>query len=334
MSRITRRQFIAGTAASVLASKGIAGGEIVSADTNKNPKISPGVWPVMVTPFTEANGIDTAAVKELTEFYITAKMAGIFAAALTGEIFDIKIDEALEIGRAAVAQAAGRIGVVVGANFGTTLDEQAAAISRMHDLGVDAAVIVLTKLPSPDDIEGQLLKLMDKTAGPLGIYECPHPERRQVSPETVRKLGETGRFCFAKETSYNAAPCAAKAAAAKGTPFRIFSATLSILPEIIDMGADGFCGTVCDWCPELTYALCNTTDPEERKRLKRSLKATAHAVGGSAYPSSGKYVLQKRGLHLTTVSRCEGSNPFTGQMRTDLDAFLKTFDFQHGLAGA
>ncbi len=290
-----------------------------------------GAWPVMYTPFTESGAVDGGAVKEMTEFYVEKKASGVFTSALSGEVFHLSFEEALEIARNAVAQADGRIGVVAGANFGATLEEQAANLARMHDAGVDAAVIILSKLPSSDNMESQLLRLAELTSGPLGIYECPAPEHRQLSAETAGRIAQTGRFHFVKETSRNAEDCAAKVRAAKNTSMRIFSATLSIAPQVLDLGADGHCGTVVNFCPELTSAMCALKDSAERSRIHQSLDVINNAVIYKGYPSSGKYVLQKRGLHLTAVSRAGDPAEFNDELRARLDDMLAHFDFQNGL---
>lgn len=325
MSTLNRRSFLALTGGMLAASR------LSFAETKTAPLIPSGAWPVMYTPFTKSGAVDLDAVKELTEFYVDAKVGGIFAAAFSGEVFDLSFDEALDIGKQAVRQADGRVGVVVGANFGTTIEEQAASLRRMHDIGVDAAVIILSKLPSPEDLEGQLLKLAGLTTGPLGIYECPRPEHRQISAETAGRIAHTGRFNFVKETSPKAASCGAKVEAAKGTPMRIFSATLSIAPEVLDLGVDGHCGTVANICPELTRLLCETKDKTERDRIHQSLEAINGPVVSIGYPSSGKYFLQKRGLRLTTVSRAGDPAEFNDELRKKLDDLFKRVDFQHGL---
>jgi 4-hydroxy-tetrahydrodipicolinate synthase len=328
MHSITRRAFLAAAGASALALPLCHAQETATQNT---PNIKPGVWPVMYTPFTDAREVDYDAVEELVEFYIATKTAGVFAAALTGEFFDLSAKEALEMGRHAVQHAAGRMGVVVAANYGATLQEQAHNLARMQDAGVDAAVVVLSNLPSGDQIEEQLIRLTELTDGPLGVYECPRPQHRQISADTVKRIAQTGRYHFMKETSWEADACGAKIQAAKDTPFRIFSATLSITPKVMELGADGHCGTVANCCPELMARLCASHDAVEQENLLHSLTAVNDIVMGSVYPDSGKYLLQKRGLHLKTVSRKVADGKFTEDARKNLDDFLAHFDFHTGL---
>lgn len=330
MSRISRRCFLALSGGALGVSYLARGQEAVDGGVQRVPNVRAGVWPVMYSPFTESRLVDEGAVRAMVDFYVTAGVSGVFAAALTGEGFDLCVEEAVNIARQAVRQAHGRIGVVVGANYGATLDEQAASLARVQETGVDAAVVLLSRLPSAEDVEGQLCRLAEKTPGPLGIYECPWPEDRQVSADALGRVARTGRYYFMKETSWEAQAFHAKWEAAKGTPLRVFSATLPIALDVIEQGTDGLCLTVADYCPELAESLLTAQDAGERRRILRSLQAADELVVELGYPSSGKYLLRKRGVPLTTVSRSETSGPFSDGVRARLDEFLEGFDFLRG----
>ena len=46
-----------------------------------------GLWPVMITPFTDAGEIDYASLEALIEWYERHGAAGLFAACQSSEIF-------------------------------------------------------------------------------------------------------------------------------------------------------------------------------------------------------------------------------------------------------
>ena len=52
-----------------------------------------GVWPVMLTPFTEENQVDYAALKELVEWYIKNGVDGLFAVCQSSEMFKLTLKE-------------------------------------------------------------------------------------------------------------------------------------------------------------------------------------------------------------------------------------------------
>ena len=71
-----------------------------------------GEYPVMLTPFTEDNRVDYAALKRLVEWYIDNGVAGLFADCQSSEMFFLSLDEREKIARAVVEYAAGRVPVV------------------------------------------------------------------------------------------------------------------------------------------------------------------------------------------------------------------------------
>lgn len=93
------------------------------ADDSK--KYAGGVWPVMLTPFTEKNTVDEDALKELVEWYIANGVNGLFAACQSSEIFYLTLEERLKIVEITVQAAKGRVPVIASANISDDFDEQA-----------------------------------------------------------------------------------------------------------------------------------------------------------------------------------------------------------------
>jgi len=324
---LDRRQFL-GVAGASLFAAGLPRAKAAEAPALKTPNIRRGVWPILMTPFTASGQVDCGAIPEMIEFYIQTGCAGVFAGGLSSEIFKLSLDEMLQIAQAAVKSAAGRIGVVATGAFGATLDEQAADLRRMGETGVDASVILLSKLPSAQAVGDQLLKLAELAPGPLGLYECPDPEDRRIPVADFPRVAQSQRYCFSKDTSPEPAELALKAKAAQGTPLRIFNASLDKLPEMMRAGADGHCGTAAIVCPELTGTASQLEDPALAQRAERALMAINDLMVSNAYPSSGKYILEKRGLHLGTPSRDRSMGELDDGLRQRFDAFLKNFDFK------
>ena len=52
----------------------------------KEKRFPGGVWPVMLTPFTEENQVDYPALKELVEWYIENGVDGLFAVCQSSEM--------------------------------------------------------------------------------------------------------------------------------------------------------------------------------------------------------------------------------------------------------
>jgi 4-hydroxy-tetrahydrodipicolinate synthase len=287
-----------------------------------------GAWNVMLTPFTADGAVDWEAFEELVEFYVVSGIAGIFVNSLTSEVFQLTADEQFETARRAVALARGRIGVVSGGNFGATLADQARAMQRYADLGVDATLVLASILPARERLGQQILELEKMVSGALGVYECPEPEHRLLNPEEVAALAHNGQFVFMKETSRTVPTYLAKCQAAQKSALWVFQANLKCLWGSVEGGGDGFCGIMVNVCPELCRIACDRSlDLDLRQRADQALLALNTLTATPVHPAPSKYILQKRGLHLTTRCRMSDDAGFTPQARAGLDAFLETFDF-------
>ena len=64
--------------------------------------IQPGVWPVMITPFTEDNKPDFKAIEGLCNWYIKKGCTGIFAVCQSSEMAFLTEQEKLDIAKAVV----------------------------------------------------------------------------------------------------------------------------------------------------------------------------------------------------------------------------------------
>ena len=56
-----------------------------------------GVWPTMVTPFTDTDEVDYGALEELVEWYIGAGVDGLFAVCQSSEMFFLSLGERVAI---------------------------------------------------------------------------------------------------------------------------------------------------------------------------------------------------------------------------------------------
>ncbi|MEA2063305.1 MAG: dihydrodipicolinate synthase family protein, partial [Gemmatimonadota bacterium] len=82
-----------------------------------NNKISSGVWPVMITPFTDSDKIDYAVLEEMIEWYLERGVDGLFAVCKSSEMYFLTLEERLELARFVRQRVAGRVPVVASGNI-------------------------------------------------------------------------------------------------------------------------------------------------------------------------------------------------------------------------
>lgn len=301
-------------------------------------QIPSGVYPTMITPFTSDNKIDYNAVEQLLAWY-DGKVDGVFAVCQSSEMFCLSFDERLELMRFVRAHAPKGMAVVASGHTAEKLDDQIEEAKRFIDTGVDSYVFISNRFASPDDSDDVFLENVDYVVSripeiALGIYECPVPYRRLLSPETLGALARGGRFTFLKDTCCDADVIRQKIAAVDGTPLKIFNANSASLLLTLRDGAAGFSGVMANFHPEIYYWLCHhfAEDAEKADRVQDFL-GFASLSDRQIYPPNAKYYLSLEGLDMTTVTRTKPYAMTKGEMleMQQLRGLTRTFKKTMGI---
>ncbi|MGX5818778.1 dihydrodipicolinate synthase family protein [Chitinophaga lutea] len=267
--------------------------------------------PVMITPFNLKAKIDLGVVEQLVDFYLEAGVRGFFANCLSSEMYSISEDERLELTRHVVNYVNGRVPVVATGSFGLTLSDKAEFTKRMADTGVDSVIMITGHFAHVDEPDSALLQRFDEFFAQtgdirLGLYECPAPYKRLVSPDILRTLLATGRLNYHKDTSCNVDAVREKLKVAEGSALEFFDAHTPNAAASLRMGAAGMSSISGNFYPEVLVWLCkHAEDPAMQKEvdwLQSELQRVDPLIH-IAYPMSAKYFLQLRGLPVRTISR-------------------------------
>ena len=279
-----------------------------------------GVFPTMITPFVaDGSAIDWVVLDKLVDWYIASGVTGLFACCLSSEMYELSADERVELARRVKQRAAGRCAVVASGTFGGPIEEQAAFITRMGD-EVDAVVVLTCQLAAEADDAAtwrrnaeRLLELTGDT--PLGLYECPVPYKRCLSPTDLAWAARTGRFLFHKDTCCDSAEIKAKLAAIGevaaegqgGERFRFYNANVETLAFSNKLGGAGFSGISANFYPWLHVRLCAPDISQaDTDRIQRFLSVGEVAVC-DGYPRSAKaYLAQYGGCGIEEATRKPG----------------------------
>jgi len=267
-----------------------------------------GVWPTMITAFTDENALDEAAMEALVEWYIARGVVGLFSVCQSSEMFHLSLEERLCLARMVVRYAAGRVGVIASGQISDTLEAQVEEVSRMAETGVGAVVLVTNRFAAHDQPDGVWIRnverLLDRLPASLtlGWYECPYPYKRLFTPETLRWCIDSGRFVFLKDTCCDLATIAERQATMAGTGFKLYNANAPTLLGSLRLGVAGYSSVMANFHPELYAWLCRNweRDPERAEQLQAFLGVVSSPP---AYPVSAKYYLQLEGLPIALHSR-------------------------------
>lgn len=272
-----------------------------------------GVWPVMLTPFTEEKEVDYHALEELVEWYIESGVSGLFAVCQSSEMFFLGPEERVKICRCILKQVAGRIPVIASGHVSDDFEEQVREVNAIADTGVDAVILITNRFAKEEEGDRVWRENCEKLLArinqeiPLGFYECPYPYKRLLTPENIRWCAKTGRFFFLKDTCCDSAEISVKLNVIKGTNLKLYNANTATLLESLRAGAAGYSGVMANFHPALYVWLCTHYKEEKAEKLSDMLTMMSY-IERQRYPVNAKYYLNEYGhLKLADICRvCDG----------------------------
>jgi 4-hydroxy-tetrahydrodipicolinate synthase len=296
----------------------------------KIKEVCNGVYPVMLTPFTSDNEVDYNGLEQLIEWYIKNGVQGLFPVCRSSDMLQMSLDERIAVARFVKEKAAGRVPVVASGHISESFKQQLKEIELISATGIDAFVLNTNLLAQEHEDEQVWKRNAEKILSHLpdvtfGLYECPTPYQRLLSPELLKWVAQTGRFTFMKECSNNLAQIKEKIEAVKGTPLKIFVANNPHVLEVMRLGGHGYSGMLATYQPDFYSWLTDNwdKDPEKAELVQNYLGATCRFESRLYYIGT-RYYLQLEGLDITLKSRMESASNYQVTYQREIEQFRKT----------
>ncbi len=279
--------------------------------------ITSGVWPVMITPFTKDNKVDYDAVLEIIKWYEKQGVDGIFAMCQSSEMFFLTREERLELTKFVVDNTPEHIGIIASGHVADNVEDQIEEAKALIETGIDAYVFISNRFGDITDDEETIKKnietLINQIGGDnFGIYECPHPYKRLISPELLKWCADTGRFKFLKDTCCDIDLIKKKLEAVEGTDLKIFNANAAYLLDSLKLGVAGYSGIMANFHADLYSWLCKNfeNNPEKAEEVQQLLGAMS-VIECQVYPVNAKYHMLLEGLDIHINSRVQDESLLT-----------------------
>ena len=293
-------------------------------------KIASGIYPVMITPFTADNQVDYEAVDQMMEFYARGGCQGVFAVCQSSEMFFLTEEERVKLAARVVKAAAGRMCVVASGHISDRMEDQIRELRRVSETGVDAVVMISNRLAGKDEPDEVLIQnmhcILDAIPGvTFGMYECPYPYKRLLTPKVLEAMAETGRFTFIKDTCCDADLIARRIALLHGR-IQLFNANCATALETLQSGADGFSGIMANFHPDLLVWMYENyqQQPEKARQLSAMLSVMSMAEG-CQHPIGAKYHMNLVGVPMELRCRVKNADCFDKMDRHTIED-LKTME--------
>lgn len=297
-----------------------------------------GVFPTMITPYKKDGKVDYQGVETLVEWYWKKGCDGIFAVCQSSEIFFLTKEERVRIGKTVVEKAKALAAqdksrkpmkIVVSGHVSDSFNDQVEELNAMAAIGADALILISNRMDIENTTDekwiADLHKLIDRLPADiaLGVYECPKPYKRLLTKKMLQACKETGRFAFIKDTCCDAAIIKERIETLKDCDIGLYNANAQTLLETLRAGADGYCGVMANFHPEIYKWLFDNADKKEAELVQAFVCMTAFTES-LAYPATAKYYVNAHeGIEIEPISRAVDCNSITEYQKSCL-AQMKT----------
>lgn len=300
-----------------------------------NFQVQRGVYPTMITPYSQSRQIDYEAVEKLVEWYWKQGCDGIFAACQSSEIMFLSLEERVKLTRTVVGKAkelATRdtsrkpMQIVASGHISDSFEEQVRELNAIAAEGLDALILISNRMDIANTSDeawiadtGRLIAELPAEM-PLGIYECPKPYKRLLSEKMLRWCVENGRFYFVKDTCCDADLIRSRLNICKGSHLKLFNANAQTLLETVRAGVYGYCGVMANFHPDLYTRLFKGDINSSDASLLQDFLGLAATIEGQTYPCCAKYYLNRfEGVAMEPDARSADVRNLTAYQKSCVD---------------
>ena len=213
-----------------------------------------GTWTALITPFRNGE-IDEPALRSLVEVNIVGGESGLVACGTTAETPTLSPEENARVIEIVIAQAAGRVPVMVG----TGTNDTASTLARTEAAqiaGAAASLIVMPyyNRPTQEGLYQHVRFVAERCDLPIVLYNVPGRTGSDLQPATVARLAALPNVIGIKEAS-GSLDRASEIIRLTGPDFTVLSGDDSLTLPIMSVGGRGVVSVASNIAPQAISAL-------------------------------------------------------------------------------
>lgn len=252
----------------------------------------------LVTPFTSNGNIDYKLLAELVEFHIQYGTDAIVSVGTTGESPTLSHDEHVDVVRATVEVADGRIKVIAG-NGSNATQEGIQLTERMAVLGVDGFLNVTPyyNRPSHRGILEHYRLVSEASDLPQLLYNVPGRTGCDITPEIVAELAQFKNIVGIKEATGEVSRVA-ELKKLCGNDFLLLSGDDPTAKAFMLAGGHGVISVTANLMPQTMKRMIDAAsrgEVEEANALDAKLSALHDALFIESNPIPVKWAMARLG---------------------------------------
>lgn len=258
-----------------------------------------GTFTVLITPFTaDGSAVDVPALKRLVNWQIEQGIHGLIPLGSTGEFLSMTPDERRQVIEVCVAEARGRVPVLIGTGAEWTRD--AVALAREAEtMGADGVMVIppFYSSPTEDELFEHYRRIGEAISLPMMIYNNPATANVDLLPKTVARLSEIDNVLYIKESTLEVTRVR-DIVELCGDRMTVFAGILGY--ESFWLGAQGWVAVCSNLIPQesarLFELVADHSDRDGALALYRRILPIVRWVGGHRYVAASKAGLAMMGL--------------------------------------
>jgi 4-hydroxy-tetrahydrodipicolinate synthase len=211
-----------------------------------------GVYPALITPFTNDDGVDVEGLRRLVEFTIEGGVSGIVPCGTTGESATLSHEEHKKV----IEVVVDRSTVPVIAGTGSNNTQEAVELTKHAADAGAAACLLITPYYNKPNVKGlkeHFKKISDAVDIPLILYNIPSRTGQNISAETQIELAaEVPNLKAVKEASGDLKQVGTiiQMAAERGLDYLIMAGDDFLTLPIMSLGGKGVISVAANIVPK------------------------------------------------------------------------------------
>lgn len=209
-----------------------------------------GAITALVTPF-KNQAVDFDSLRKLTEFQIKSGIDGLVPVGTTGESPTLTHEEHMDVIRAVIESARGRVPVIAGTGSNST--QEAIELTKLsHEAGADAMLVVAPyyNKPSQEGVFRHFCSVVEQTDKPVVLYSIPGRCGIEISVAVVERLRKKyPHVSYIKEAG-GSVDRVDQLKHALGRDLTVLSGDDSLTVPFMSVGAEGVISVASNFIPK------------------------------------------------------------------------------------
>lgn len=265
-----------------------------------------GAFTALITPMNPDGSVDYEGFRKLVRFQLESGISGLVPLGTTGETPTLDESEEDRIIDIAMAEAKGKVPVILGAGSNCTRDA-VKYVKRAKDKGADYALVVTPYYNKPTD-EGifRHFEECSKVGIPIIVYNIAGRTGKNISTPLLARIAELANIAGVKEASGDIGQMmdVIQTIARKKPDFCVLSGDDALTLPLVSLGGHGVISVVSNIAPRQVTSLAKAAlagDLEKAKEIHYKLLPAFKAAFVETNPVPIKAAMNMFGLPAGTL---------------------------------